>query len=241
MKLKVLGSGSSGNCYLLESENEALLIECGVKFSEVKKAVNFNISKIVGCLVTHEHGDHCKYAKEVQQAGIQIYSSAGTAMSIKVKSILLTAGVIQTIGDFKILPFDVIHDAIQPLGFLIQHWKFGTMLFATDLGYSPYTFKNLNHILIECNHSIKILNENTKNGRIINKNRERIIQGHMGLETCKELLEINDLKAVQNIVLLHLSDSNSNEKEFQEEIQNQTGKPVYIAKKGLELNLNIPF
>ena len=56
MLLNCLGSSSSGNCYLLDGENEALMIECGVKLKNVKIAMGFNLKKIVGCLVTHEHG-----------------------------------------------------------------------------------------------------------------------------------------------------------------------------------------
>lgn len=55
MKLKVLGSGSSGNCYILENDTEALIIEAGVPFMEVKKALDFNISKIQGVVISHEH------------------------------------------------------------------------------------------------------------------------------------------------------------------------------------------
>ena len=56
MFLRVLGSGSSGNCYLLESENEVLVVEAGVPFKEVKEAIDYQTSKIVGVLSSHEHG-----------------------------------------------------------------------------------------------------------------------------------------------------------------------------------------
>lgn len=55
MELKVLGSNSSGNCYIIENNDEALIIEAGIKLSEVKKAIDFNISKIRGVLISHEH------------------------------------------------------------------------------------------------------------------------------------------------------------------------------------------
>ena len=61
MKLRVLGSGSSGNCYVLENETEALIIEAGIPFMEVKKILNFNVRKIAGVVVSHSHGDHAKY------------------------------------------------------------------------------------------------------------------------------------------------------------------------------------
>ena len=54
--LKVLGSGSSGNGYLLTNGKETLILETGVKFIECKKALNFDLSSIVGAIVSHEHG-----------------------------------------------------------------------------------------------------------------------------------------------------------------------------------------
>lgn len=56
MRLTVLNSGSNGNCYLLECENEVLVLECGVSSKIVKKALNFDLSKIVGCFISHSHG-----------------------------------------------------------------------------------------------------------------------------------------------------------------------------------------
>lgn len=56
MKVKVLRSGSSGNCFILQAnDGETLIIECGVDFKEVKKELNFDIKGVVGCLITHEH------------------------------------------------------------------------------------------------------------------------------------------------------------------------------------------
>lgn len=63
MKLKVLGSSSSGNCYLIEVSNvEKLVLDAGINFKEVQKALNFNLKGIQGVLITHEHMDHLKYA-----------------------------------------------------------------------------------------------------------------------------------------------------------------------------------
>lgn len=55
MKLHVIGTGSKGNCYVLETETEALIIEAGMKVSAVKEKLNFNIQKIKSVLVSHEH------------------------------------------------------------------------------------------------------------------------------------------------------------------------------------------
>ena len=61
MILRILGSSSSGNCYLLENETECLMIECGIPIKEVKKAMNFNMRKIVGCIASHRHNDHIRH------------------------------------------------------------------------------------------------------------------------------------------------------------------------------------
>ena len=73
MKLKVLGSGSSGNCYLLENDTECLVIEAGVSFMEVKKAIDFNVKKIVGVISSHIHQDHNKYLEQYKKAGISAW------------------------------------------------------------------------------------------------------------------------------------------------------------------------
>ncbi|HEK4983654.1 TPA: MBL fold metallo-hydrolase, partial [Clostridioides difficile] len=58
--IKILGSSSRGNCYLLQLENETLILECGVSYKEILKGLDFSLENVVGCLVTHEHKDHSK-------------------------------------------------------------------------------------------------------------------------------------------------------------------------------------
>lgn len=65
MVVRVLGSSSSGNCYILDDGNEALIIEAGIRFAEVKKALRFNLRKVAGCLITHQHNDHAKYIHDM--------------------------------------------------------------------------------------------------------------------------------------------------------------------------------
>jgi phosphoribosyl 1,2-cyclic phosphodiesterase len=245
MRLKVLGSSSKGNCYLLQGKGETLIIECGIRFEEVKEVLEFDLSSIVGCLVTHEHKDHCKYINKVIDAGIDVYLSKGTAEALKINS--HRANMIKpvktfNIGGYKVLPFDVKHDCKEPMGFLIHHKDMGNLLFATDTYYIEYKFENLNHILVECNYSIDILNKNVEDGRVHPVQKKRVLRSHFELENTKEFFKANDLKGVKNIVLLHLSDGNSNLEIFKTEIQNLTGKEVYVADKGLEVDLSLyPF
>ena len=245
MELKILGSSSDGNCYVFDNGKEALVLECGISFKEVKKAVNFDISRIVGCLVSHEHGDHAKYVQKFVDARIPLYMSLGTFNGIKepVKYPigilkLLIAGNQKTIGAFKVLPFNTQHDAAEPFGFLIHHPEMGTTLFATDTYYLAHTFNGLNNILIECNYRLDILEANVEHGTIPEAQRDRTLLSHLSFDTCLEMLLANDLSAVNNIVLIHLSDGNSNALEFQQGIHEATGKTVHVADKGMVLKFN---
>lgn len=242
MHLDILQSDSNGNGYILHNDSEALLIEAGCHLSLVKKALKFNIKKIVGALITHEHGDHAKYASEyIKQAGIDLYSSAGTFAALKLQSHRtrqIKAGAFYTIGGFKILPFDIKHDAAEPLGFLINHKETGTILFLTDTMYSPYTFTGLNNVIVEANYSTEILAQRMEQAEIPLFVKNRIIKAHMSFENTLSLLAANDLKQVNNIVLIHLSHKHSDENMYREQTEQQTGKAVTIAKPGVSIPFN---
>jgi phosphoribosyl 1,2-cyclic phosphodiesterase len=240
MKLKVLGSSSSGNGYILENDKEALVIEAGINISKVKEAVDFNLRKICCCLVSHEHNDHAGHIQSYMDAGITVYSSKGTFKAKGIKShraFTMEANKKVQIGNFKVVSFKVEHDCAEPFGFLIHHPETGNILFATDTKYLRYRFENLNNILIEANYSTSIIDDHYING-LHPAQRARIINSHMSLEACKGVLKANDLSKVNNIVLIHLSDGNSHAREFQREIELLTGKTVHVADSGLTINFN---
>jgi phosphoribosyl 1,2-cyclic phosphodiesterase len=237
MKLTIINSNSQGNGYILENDREALMIECGVQFDKIKKALGFKLSKVAGCLITHEHQDHCKSAKEVMAAGINVYASYGTHAAMRTeghhRARFLHLGSVTSIGEFKIIAFKVEHDAAEPMGFLINHPETGIVLFLTDTYYSKYTFAGLNNVIVEANYCQGILDKRVQDGANPKFLRDRVITSHMSLATCKELLAANDLAGVNNIVLIHLSDGNSDAKRFQREVQEVTGKQVHVAHAGM--------
>ena len=240
MVLKVLGSSSQGNCYILENKNEALIIEAGVRFIEVKKALGFDIRKVSGCLITHQHNDHAKYIKAMVESGFptlaleEVWTAKGVTGS---RAYCIERGKGYRFGRFKVLPFDACHD-VPCVGYLIDHPETGRIMFLTDSCMCEYVFPGLNQVMIECNYSDAKLVEAINAGRTLPSQRERLMTSHMGLNTCKGFLCANDLTNVANIVLLHLSDNNSDEKNFVSEIERQTGKVVYAAHTGLEIELD---
>lgn len=243
MKLNILGSSSKGNCYILENDTDALIIECGVNIVEIKKALNFSFSKVRGCLLTHEHKDHSFSVEHLMKLGCPVYTSRGTmrALALPVdhhRLFTIVAGTPFEVGSFRVLPFSVKHDVVEPLGFIINHAECGNVLFITDSFYVEHTFKNLHNVIIEANFSQAIIDAKVAAGSSPDFLRNRIFKSHMSLETCKKTLLANNLTKVQKIILVHLSDSNSNARQFKDEVQACTGKQTFIADAGMIIELN---
>lgn len=228
IEIKFLASGSSGNLYRINDGNTALLLEAGIKLRDIRKGLDFKLSQIAGCLISHEHQDHCRAAVSMMKMGIDIYLSQGTldALGLNGHRInIIKARKQFNIGDWAALPFEIQHDANEPLGFLLASGEH-KILYATDTAYLKYRFNGLSHIAIECNYSQRILSQNRSIPSLL---RQSIIRNHFSLENVKEFLKANDLSKVREIYLLHLSDANSNAEMFKREIQELTGKPTFIA------------
>ncbi|GIN71169.1 MBL fold metallo-hydrolase [Bacillus sp. J14TS2] len=232
IEITTIATGSTGNCYHITDGVTSLLLEAGIRFRDIQRALNFKTTDIAGVLVTHEHKDHCKAVQDVARAGLEIYMSVGTKDAIGINHHRIkTVEKLQsfTIGTWTILPFDVEHDVSEPYGFLLANKAGDKLLFATDTYYVRYKFTGLTHIMVECNYSMEILLENISTGRVHKAMKGRLLQSHFSLANVKEFMMANDLSKVQEIHLLHLSDTNSDEELFKREIQELTGKVVHIA------------
>lgn len=231
MKLKCLGSNSKGNCYLLENDTECLVIEAGLPFMQVKKALGFNVSKIVGVVSTHVHNDHNKYLDQYKKAGIQAICF-GEEMPVYDAEMMKYYSL--RMENFKIKPFPLVHD-VPCYGFYITHPDMGCLVYITDTEYCKYRFKNINHMLVEANYSNDLIDNEAVN-------RDHVLTGHMSLETALTFISTNDNPMLRNIVLIHLSDKNSDQSLFLQKTKEITDKEVHIAEKGLEVSLDLcPF
>lgn len=232
INIKTLASGSSGNAYILDDGHSQLLLECGIKYRDIQIALDFDTKDIAGCLITHEHKDHTKGLKDVLRAGINCYMSQGTADAEAIdhhRIKIVEARKNFTIGDWKVMPFEVEHDVNEPFGYLIMNKQGERLLFATDTYYVRYKFKDLNYIMIECNYSLEILDDNIANGIVPLAMKYRLLKSHFSLDNVIGFLKANDLSKVEEIHLLHLSGTNSNEIEFKNRVQEATGKRVLVS------------
>lgn len=233
-ELRVIGSGSSGNAYILQCNNETLLIELGMPWKDILKGLNYKIEDVAGCLVSHEHSDHANKdtIRKVIQYGIPTYSCEEVAKMCKGVN-TIKKGRKTSIGGFKIQPVLMFHNVMN-FGYVIEHEEIGKAVFCTDTNRIPYRFKNVNHLWVEANYSNDIMVDHLCD----NVWSQSASENHMEINDTIDVLKENYNASLQTIILLHLSDGNSNEKKFIERIQEELGFfNVHIAKKNLTLQL----
>ncbi|WP_461467089.1 MBL fold metallo-hydrolase [Parvimonas micra] len=235
---KIIGSGSSGNCYLADFSGTQILLECGLPFKVIQKALNFKLSSIDACLVTHEHIDHSKAVKDLIKNSINVYATKGTFDALNIAS--HRAKILQKnndteyktviLNDLVVKPFYSIHDAKEPVSFYVKNLKTKeSLLFVTDTAYMPYKIPNVDILMVECNYVKSVIDGNVKNDSLNINLRNRIVKNHMSLETLLTALKQANLSNLKKIYVLHLSDANSEEKVILEAIQRQTGTIVEIC------------
>jgi phosphoribosyl 1,2-cyclic phosphodiesterase len=234
MNFKSLASSSKGNCYLVESGGVApLLLECGIPVRRIREGLNFGLSGLAGCLVSHEHGDHSKAVKDLLKAGVDCYMSHGTATALgasdhhRVNLISKTPNF--NVGAWRVRYFPLEHDAAEPTGFFIEDIHGDTCLFIPDTAFVRNRFLGVNILAIEANNIEEILSRNIVEGNIPAVVGRRVRRSHMSLERVIVMLKANDLSQCREIWLLHLSDGNSDENEMRSRVQEATGIATYIA------------
>lgn len=233
MKIEIIASGSAGNCYKISNEDTTLLIECGIPYKKIQEALNFKTTDIDGVLVSHEHGDHSKACKDLIKAGVNLYMTKGTKEALKLDSHRVKgfknfgdSYCDVNIGSFIIKPFKTIHDAKEPVGFVIYDSLTNEeLVFITDTQYSIYSFSP-DYFMLEVNYVRETIN---KNDRIHPELRARIKENHMSLDTAINLLERSDLSRLKKIYVMHLSDANSDAEVIKYRLQELTGVAVEIC------------
>ena len=210
-----------------------LLIEAGIRYQDLRRALDHHVTELSGVLVSHSHGDHCKAVKDVAKAGVDVYASETTLSEIGLgghRAIAIEAGKQFSVGSWNVYPFDLRHD-VETLGFLLTNREGERLVYISDSYYCPYAFAGLTHIAVECNYSLDILDANIASGSVPAALRSRLLRSHFSLEHAIQFLQANDLSKVVEIHLLHLSSGNSDEERFKKAVAVATGKPVFVAGK----------
>jgi phosphoribosyl 1,2-cyclic phosphodiesterase len=221
MQLWSFASGSDGNCYLVESEGTALLVECGRPYQQVKDAlesVGIPPERLDGILLTHAHGDHCRSARVLaRDFNVPIYASGGTLGALGLDDAHdarpILAGRTTSIGQLDIVPFAVPHDCHEPLGFRIESGT-GRAAVVTDLGWVPPSvakqFRNLDLLVLEANYDPYLL----ETGRYPAFLKRRVAgsRGHLSNHAAAEAIAACGDRAPTAVWLAHLSEHNNSPK-----------------------------
>lgn len=223
-ELLTLGTGSKGNCYVLTDDNgNQLLLDAGIKRSEIVKGLSFTLSGLKGCVITHSHHDHDLCAEGLKLMGIDVWQPYLDENKRQ----------IHKFDGFSTQSFPVNHDDTDCVGYYI---KFGgkKMLYLTDLSYCPYSFANqdINILLCECNYAQKYLD--MEQGSYNHK-----VKGHFSLENLKQFIEHNQSVSLTTIIICHMGKATLDVDESIREIKliAMPFTDVYAAEKGRTIQL----
>ena len=238
-RLIVLATGSKGNGYILTNGEDTLLIEAGARYKEMLAGLDYKIETVNGMIISHEHKDHSKYIEQYLKKGLLVHMPRSTKNNLDLShvynAISVDIGVTYEFGNFTIKALELVH-SVDCLGYYIYHKDLGKMLFITDTEYVKYRFNKLgiNHIVVEANYSKELLNR----GKV---NSNHVLKGHMEINTTTNFLKENDTDSLKNVVLVHLSDSNSDEQLFSKLTTKvvHEGVRVTIASTGLSVPLEL--
>lgn len=219
MRFASLGSGSRGNATLIQAGETCLLLDCGFSVKELEKRcsqLKFDIRQIDAVLVTHEHSDHVKgLGALARKCGMTVWMTHGTWRNSHCGDIpdlqlfgSHTSGF--TIGDIRVTPYAVPHDAREPVQYTFRYnqYKLGIL---TDAGsLTPHlvaTLDGMDALLVECNHDQDML----RNGPYPPRLQARVggDYGHLSNRQAGELLSMIDHSSLQHLVLGHISEKNN--------------------------------
>ena len=220
-----IASGSSGNCIFVGTDHTNVLIDAGISGKRVTEglhAIDRDPKELDAILITHEHSDHIKglgvLARKYQ---IPVYTTGGTVDALSRMNLgKMPEGIFHeiredetfSVGDLKIDPFTISHDAAQPVGYRIECDDHSVGI-ATDLGkYNEYIIENLQNLdalLLEANHDIRMLQV----GKYPYYLKQRILgdRGHLSNENAGRLLCRLLHDNMKAIFLGHLSRENNYE------------------------------
>jgi phosphoribosyl 1,2-cyclic phosphodiesterase len=218
MQVWAIASGSSGNAYLVRSEETTLLVESGIPASRIKsflKHLGLSPHDLDGILLTHDHSDHTRSARQLSDTyRVPIFATAGTLGCATLRGAEharpLTDGNRLQLGDVEILPFAVPHDAYEPVGFKIAGHA-ATMTVTTDLGHVPQEvqrqFRDNDLLILEANHDVEMLQD----GPYPHFLKRRVLgqHGHISNLAAAQALSACRDRVPPEVWLAHLSPTNN--------------------------------
>lgn len=220
MRFASLGSGSRGNCLIVDAGASKLLLDCGFALrTTVERLARLGIApeEIAGVLVTHEHSDHIagvfKFASRYR---IPVYLTHGTREAAPAAgSRLPDCHVIDShapfaIGALEVRPFPVPHDAREPVQYAFSDGAHCLGVLTDSGSITQHIVAMLgacDALVLECNHDSEMLAASSYPAML--KRRIAGNFGHLANEQAAALLRQISTARLQHIVAAHLSEQNN--------------------------------
>lgn len=218
-KLNIIATGSSGNCYSIEMNDEIILVDCGVPLKRIKETVDFAEyqKKPVTLYITHEHTDHISgLTPVINQLRPKIYTSEGTADSLHAKGVdtellfVLDDSVQYDFKNYAVSPFRIMHDSAEPFGFSFNI-EGKQICFATDLGVASDSVLNhltkANTLILESNYEENLLLKGSYPEYL--KKRIMSAKGHLSNKDALNVVGILSKDIIEKVFFAHISDENN--------------------------------
>jgi phosphoribosyl 1,2-cyclic phosphodiesterase len=214
--LYVLGSGSRGNCFVVESDGVALLIDAGFSAREIERraeVVGFELERVIGIALTHEHGDHSRGAARLsRRLRVPVLTAPGTWTRLLPEMEEVTHRPLGICSRVELGPFAIdacvtSHDAAEPLAIAVRDAQSVSVGVAYDLGRPTaalrYLLRDLTGIVLEANHDEVQLR--TSDYPPVVQRRIAGSAGHLSNRAAAQLLAELCHPGLATIVLAHLS------------------------------------
>lgn len=236
MKLKCLATGSNGNCYaLIDGDGKILLLDCGLPIKEIKAGIDFRVSDIVGCLITHAHMDHSKSESDLKKMGIPVITPYKNKVSDANFGNFFIRYFALTDKDGRFAHSNADGSECPVYGYIIMHnTEKPKLLYLTDCEFCKWRFSGMENLLIGINYADESFTEHDNEMK-----KRHVMNGHMELKTACEFIKVTDRdKTLKNVIVGHMSEHNSDKTLFTDKIAEITSQAnIFISEKGLVIDL----
>ncbi len=224
LRFRILGSGSSGNAALLQSDAARVLVDAGFSARRLDALLaedGLSLAQIDAIFLTHEHGDHAAALTGLaRHPHIRVYANRATAevaqrsLKHRLNWHYFETGAAFSFRDLEVSSFRVPHDAQDPVGFIISHGAGDlvsprrTLAWLTDLGHAPANvhehIREADVLVVEANYCPRLLEADTKRPWSV-KQRINGRHGHLSNEAVRELLTTVTNPRWRHVFCAHLS------------------------------------
>ena len=221
MRVAVLGSGSAGNAVVVESQGRSLLIDAGFSCRRLEQrleSLGHAASEVGALLLTHEHRDHCAGADVfLRRYDLPVYATEGTlrhaglSRDAAAQAHNIRSGEPFETHGFRIEPFNIPHDAEEPVGFVVEDPSGQRLGLASDMGSRSQLawgrLKDLDILILETNHDLQMLRTGPYPWALKQRVAGRFghLSNHEAADGLPDLLS----PRLSTLVLYHLSQTNN--------------------------------